>query len=147
MLGGLLSGMGIGWYHRRFGFARRTKGRALRENVGGVVAVIIVISAVTMDKSLDPPISLTLLAVAVVLAAGQFLALRRVGLTAVHWTVYAVLVVAAFVPLVGVGSDDFLPAFRRVTLGLALVVIGLVDHRRLIRILGGLPEDRTDEQR
>lgn len=132
-LGAAFSAMGTGWYHRRFGFARPRRGRLVRANLGAAIVLV----AFALDRRLAPPVVLSLLAVAAGLGVGQFLMLRRVGLTPVHWAVYAALVVAAFAPMAGVANQGLFTPFVLVAVGAGLVVVvGLVDHRRLVRAMG-----------
>lgn len=139
-LGVIFYGVIPEWYYRRLGFAPPRRDRTVRLLAGTVVVVAIVVAAVVVDRWLSPPVSLTLLAAAGVIGGSQFLMLRRVGLTALHWIVYAALVACAFAPLLGVGMNGPSSAFVLVVVGLSLIMLGLIDHLRLVRLLGPLPE-------
>lgn len=140
-LGAAFGALAAGWYHRRYGFVRPRPDRASRLLVGSVVAILLILAGYVLDQWLRPPVSFSLLAIVVVLGGGQWLMLRRVGLTPVHWIVYALLVVAAFGPIVGWGVGGLFTPYVLVVTGLALLVVGVVDHLRLVRLLGPLPEE------
>lgn len=135
-LGAAFSAIGTRWYHRGFSFARPRRDRLVRANVGAAIVVMVILVAFVLDRWLDPPVVLSLLAVAAGLGVGQILMLRRLGLTPVHWAVYAALMVAAFAPLVGVANKGLFTPFVLAVTGAALVVLGLIDHRRLVRAMG-----------
>lgn len=135
-LGSAFGAMCPEWYYRRFGFTRPRPRRVVWSSVGVGVVLAAVLVAFVLDRWLAPPVVLSLLAVAAGLGAGQFLMLHRVGLTPVHWAVYAALVVAAFAPMVGVANKGLFTPFVLAVTGAALVVLGLIDHRRLVRAMG-----------
>lgn len=140
-LGAVFCALSAPWYARRYGWVRPRPERTRRLLVGAVVAVLIVLVGYLVDVWLSPPVSASLLAVAVVLGGGQFLTLRRVGLTTIHWVVYGLLVLAAFAPLVGVAPVDLFSSYALVVTGIALIVVGVVDHRRLVAMMGAAPEE------
>lgn len=143
-LGAAFAGLVPTWYHRRYGLARPTGQRSVRIGIGTVVALLLLGTAVVLDRLLHPPVLVTMLTLAVVLGTGQHLMLRRTGLTRVHLLVYALVALTAAGPLVGWGrGDDVLP-YGLAVAGAALVVTGLVDHRRLVRILGPATVDPAE---
>lgn len=91
-----------------------------------------------VDRQVRGPVLLTLLAVALSLGVGQYLMLRRTGLTPVHAAVYALVALSAAGPLVGLGLGGSLLPYVLAVTGAALVVVGLVDHRRLVRAFAPL---------
>ncbi len=130
-----------GWYARRFGTVKPTADRAAWAALCSVVAGLLFLGGYALDRALQGPVLLTLLAVALSLGVGQYLLLRRMGLTVLHKVVYVLVALAAGGPLVGLGRGNALLPYILLVSGLALVVIGLVDHRRLVRALS--PVDRT----
>lgn len=145
-LGAALTALVPGWYHRRYGLARPTNRRNILVIVGTLVSFVLLGTAFILDRVLQPPVLVTMLTLAVVLGVGQHLMLRRTGLTPVHLAVYALVALTALAPLLGGdrGSTGLL-SYGLAVAGLALVVTGLVDHRRLVRILGPAGEDTTEE--
>lgn len=147
VLGALVGLLSTDWYYRRFGYVRMRTGRMWRYVAGMIVGVVIVGAALRIDEWLMPPVSLTLLAVALVVGVGDFLMLRRVGLTPVHWAGFGVLVIASVAPLFGVGVGGFDSPFVLAVIGVVMVAVGLADHVRLVRIMGRLPESGANGQR
>ena len=144
-LGAVFTALVPSWYHQRYGLARPTGERNLRVALGTVLALVLLVTGFVLDRFWQPPVLITLLTLAVVLGVGQHLMLRRTGLTPVHRLVHGLVAVAAFAPLLGLGHGALLPYVLAVA-GLALVVTGLVDHRRLVRLLGPADEDADDER-
>lgn len=145
VFGGVVGLLSTNWYYRRFGYVRMRMGRLWRYVAGIIVGVVIVGAALRIDEWLAPPVSVTLLAVALVAGVGDYLMLRRVGLTPVHWAGFGMLVIASAAPLFGVGSDGFDSPFVLSVIGVVMVAIGLTDHLRLVRIMGSAPESDTNE--
>lgn len=71
------------------------------------------------------------------LAALCLVGLRHVGLTAWHWVTFAALAACTLLPITGVHLTR---AADVALLGPALVVIGVVDHRRLTAMLAPLEQ-------
>ena len=142
-LGAAFAGLVPSWYHRRFGLARPTRERSVRLGIGSAVALVLLLAAYAVDRALQPPVLVTMLTLALVLGVGQHLMLRRTGLTGIHRAVYALVAVAAAGPLVGWGRGDALAPYGLAIAGLALLVTGLVDHVRLVRILGPATDPAT----
>jgi hypothetical protein len=139
-LGAAFSALAVTWYVRRFGGVKPRSGRATRLFAGAMIAVVVILIGYLLDRWLSPPVSLSVLAVALVLGGGQFLTLRRIGLTPIHWIVYGLLVIAAFGPLLGLGVGGLFSTYALTVTGVALVVVGIVDHRRLAEMMGPTPE-------
>ena len=147
-LGAAFTALAPSWYHRRYGLARPTGERNLRVAIGSGVAFLLLVTAFLLDRFLQPPVLLTLLTLAVVLGVGQHLMLRRTGLTRVHRVVHGLVALAALGPLLGLGRGDALLPYGLTVAGLALLVTGLVDHRRLVQILGPADADpEADDER
>lgn len=125
-------GASRGWYRRRYG---QVTPRDDQPRWVGVVTAAGFLLAFAADEWWSPPVSATLLAVAAALAASAVLELSRVGLSAVHWAVRAALVVASFAPVVGVGAGGVSSPFVLAVVGGAMVVLGVVDHVRLVRAM------------
>lgn len=127
-------------YARRFG---RVQGRYARIDkiiVGAVVGVVLIAVAWAVDSGPGAPLLIAPMVFAVVLGVGQKLLLRRTGLTPVHWIVYGLVFLSAFVPL---AMPSFYPVLP--VLGAGLVVIGLVDHFRLVRFMTPAATDPNPE--
>lgn len=140
-IGAALSGASASWYVKRYGRVRATGSRNSLIFAGSMAMVVVLLLGYVLDRWLQLPVLLTLIGLAVSLAVGQFLMLRRTGLTAIHWCVYGALGLAAFAPLVGGPRGGDAQQYMLICAGLALIVLGLVDHRRLVQILG--PADAT----
>ena len=135
-LGALLSGASASWYVRRYGRVRGTSARNSLIFAGAMAVVVVLLLGFVLDRWLRGPVLLTLVAVAVSFAVGQLLLLRRTGLTPVHWAVYALVLLAAFGPLLGAPRGSAALPYVLTAAGLAMIVLGVVDHQRLVRILG-----------
>ena len=117
-----------------------------------MAAVLVLLAGHVADRLLNSPlVSITLICVAVVLAVGQRLSLRRVGLTPVHIAVYVAVAAAAVIPGLFVNmtfwiSGGFLSPYVLTVTGAACIIIGVTDHLRLTRLLAPLSTDQpTDE--
>ncbi|MET1007588.1 MAG: hypothetical protein ABWX96_18700 [Propionibacteriaceae bacterium] len=142
-IGAALSGASASWYIKRYGRVRAGGLRNLWIFAGAMTLVVILLVAYVLDRWLQLPVLLTLLGLAASLAIGQFLMLRRTGLTPAHWCVYAALALAALAPVVGGPRGAEALAYVLVCAGVALIVLGLVDHRRLVQILGPAETSRA----
>lgn len=143
-LGGWLSVGCAWWYRRRFGAVRPQRARIVRRAICGWLALVALIAAAVVDAVVSPPFSLSLLVAAVLFSVVKKLgSLPRVGLTPVHWVVCAALAAAAFAPLAGIGSTAFLSAYVLTAIGAAMIVMGLVDHARLVRAMAPLPAEHA----
>jgi hypothetical protein len=132
------------WYQRRFGTVKPTPDRNAWVALGVATALLLFLGAYVADRHLRGPVLLTLLAVALSLGVGQHLMLRRTGLTPVHLAVYGLVALAAAGPLVGLGTGAQLLPYVLAVTGGALVVVGLVDHRRLVRALAPVEDEDHD---
>ena len=130
----------IGWYNRKYGAVRPKSGRILAMALGTVVAIALILAADVLDGHLEPPVSLSLLAITFSAGLGGWLLTRRVGQTAVHWVACAILVVMAFGPAVGIGSVGLFAPYTLIPVGIAFIVLGLVDHARFVRFIGPAPK-------
>lgn len=135
-LGAALSATSVSWYVKRYGRVRATKSRNTLTFVGSMAMVVLLLLGFVLDRWLVLPVLLTLVVLAFSLAVAQLLMLRRTGLTVMHWVVYAALLLAAFAPMVGGPRGGAALDYILVAAGIALIVLGIVDHRRLVRILG-----------
>lgn len=144
-LGGAACGSAPLWYERRFGTVKPPPGRTAWTALGAGAALMLFLGGYIVDRQVRGPVLLTLVALAISLGVGQYLQLRRTGLTPVHKAVYGLVALGAAGPLVGLGlGASLLPYILAVT-GAALVVLGLVDHRRLVRSFASL--DASDPER
>ncbi len=142
-IGAALSGASASWYVKRYGRVRAGGTRNGWIFAGSMTMVVILLVGYVLDRWLQLPVLLTLIGLAGSLAVGQFLMLRRTGLTPIHWCVYAALLLAAFAPLVGGPRGGDAQPYMLICAGLALIVLGLVDHRRLVKILGPAETTRS----
>ena len=142
----------VTWYEKRYGKVRQRG--ALRSSIGMILlAVLAVLAAFAADGVLGPPgpifpslaggpgtfpLLLPLVG-AVCLAISYKVAYRHVGVTWIHWAVAGLLALSAFLPLLGLAT---LGASTGVLLlGVALVVVGIVDHVRLVTTMKPVPRD------
>lgn len=134
-LGGFLTLAVPPWYRRRYGIVNPTTGRNLRVSIGLLIAASVVALSFQVDRSVELPVLLSLLALAGVLCVGQMLLLRRVGLSPVHWIVYFAVAVASTGPLAGWARGEGLSTYVLAVTGAATIALGLIDHLRLARAL------------
>lgn len=125
--------IGTWWYQNRYGRARGTTRGLLWALVIVVVAIGLITTAAICDIFHRGPVLWTPLVAGPVLALGEWFGLRHVGMTAWHWLACIGLTLCALIPLFGHEPGVW---FALGTLSLPLIVIGVVDHRRLVGILG-----------
>lgn len=140
-LGSAFAILVIAWYNRKYGAVRPKSGRNRAMVLGVVVAIVLIVTGWILDELLATPVSLSLLAIAISYGLGEWLMLRRIGFTPVHWVVCLLFLVAAFGPAIGIGSIGLFSAYTLACTGTALIVIGLVDHVRFVRLIGPTPAE------
>lgn len=140
-LGSLLAFGVIAWYNRKYGAVRPKSGRTAVMAVGVVIASALIGVAAILDKYLEPPVSLSLLAMSLTLGIGSWLMSRRIGQTPAHWIAFGLLFVMAFGPAVGIGSTGLFAPYLMVPLGSVFIILGLIDHARFVRLIGPLPDE------
>jgi hypothetical protein len=130
--------VGTAYYRRRFG---RAVGRGSLLASLGVTAAAFVVCTVgyLADARTGWPVLVLPLLGAACFVAAYRIGLRHVGVTAAHRVAVGLLVLSAFAPLVGLGG---LGARTGVlSLGLALAVVGVADHVRLVTTMKPVPRD------
>ena len=130
--------IGVGYYQQRFGRAV-SRHSAVLTIAYALVAVIVCGAGFVVDRLLVLPVLALPLAAAVCLLAAFRWGYRHVGVGPAHWVALGVVVLSAFAPLVGftaLGARTGL-----LSLGVAMVLIGLVDHVRLVRSMKPVPRD------
>ncbi|SEP67817.1 hypothetical protein [Microlunatus flavus] len=130
--------VGVGYYQKRFGKAV-SRHSALLTIAYALVAVVVCGTAYSIDRALGLPVLVLPLAAGALLAVGYRWGYRHVGVGPAHWVALAVVVLSAFAPLVGL--DGLRERVGLFSLGLALVVVGLVDHARLVASMKPVPRD------
>lgn len=141
---GIVAGVGCRWwYRRRFGVVlERTEHSWRFAGVGLAFAALGIASFVVDDRGLLP-FSCLLLVAAAGMVALNVVGLARVGATPAHWAVCAGLVVAALVPAAEGGTSAPSSGYVGVVAGAVMIVIGLVDHVRLVRALPPAPVEQA----
>lgn len=119
------------YYRRRFGVVER------EENPGQQVMVVLgVMVAIVALAALTPStwhgVTLFPLLLTLCLGGMWWWTLRHVGLTWVHALALLAVGLLALLP----GGDDSVQAWGGPVMGLALAVVGIHDHLRLVRIIG-----------
>lgn len=141
-LGGvLLGGACQRWYRHRFGAVVARGPRSLGAAVCFALGLIFPLVGALVDVRVRPPVSVTLLAMALLLGGAWVVALRRVGLTVVHWAAIAAMVAAALAPAAGLGDVAPFSPYVLTVVGCALMVVGAVDHVRLVRAMPPAPTE------
>ncbi|MEL4505134.1 hypothetical protein AAEX63_12745 [Luteococcus sp. H138] len=131
--GGLSAAIGVTWYEKRYGKARATRNRNAWTLLFTVLAIVLIVLANGLDHFHPGPLLWTPLVAGPLMLAGEWAGLRHTGLTVWHWISCIALTACAFIPLLGYQPSHW---FAMGTLAPALVVIGLVDHQRLVKVLG-----------
>lgn len=139
--GGLSAAFGAAWYEKRYGKARTTRTRGLWTLLLSLVAIGVIIIANGFDHWHPGPLLWTPLVAGPLMLLGEWAGLRHTGLTIWHWISCILLTLCALIPLFGNHPSHW---FAMGTVALPLVVIGLVDHQRLVSVLG---PGVVDEQR
>ena len=130
--------VGVGYYQKRFGKAV-SRHSAILTVAFALVAVVVGSAAYGVDRTLGLPVLVLPLAAAVLMLVGFLWGYRHVGVEPAHWVALGLVAVSAFVPLVGL--DGLRERTGLLSLGAALVLIGLVDHARLVRSMKPVPRD------
>lgn len=126
------------YYQRRFG--RAVSRRSVTLSVVSVLAALLVCMAgFVVDGLLSWPVLLLPLVAASCLLLLFRWGYRHVGVGPVHRVALGLVVLSAFAPLIGIAV---LGARTGVlSIGVALVLIGLADHARLVRSMKPVPRD------
>lgn len=122
--------IGQGYYYKKYGKVRQRPGQ-IGGALGAAILVVLLASVgVIVDVFSGLPVMVGPLTGALALLIFGRLSYRHVGVTRIHLAVVAVLPFGALLPLTGLASDHFW-SIDLWLLGLALIIIGLVDHNRL----------------
>lgn len=126
------------YYQQRFGKAASRRSVVL--SVLSVLAALVVCAVGwVLDRLLDRPVLVLPLIAAACLLVLYRVGYRHVGVRVTHWVALGFLVLSAFAPLVGLavlGAGTGLFA-----LGVAMILIGIDDHLRLVRSMRPVPHD------
>ncbi|MEL4358100.1 MULTISPECIES: hypothetical protein [unclassified Luteococcus] len=133
--------IGLPWYEKRYGKARSRRSRSAVTILFSILAILAVVIASGVDQWKPGPLLWTPLVAGPLMLAGEWAGLRNTGLTIWHWISCIALTLCAFIPLTGYQPSFW---FSMGTVAPALIVIGLVDHQRLVSALG---PGAVDEQR
>lgn len=130
---GISAAVGVSWYQKRYGTAHATDARNVWAAAFATLGFLSVSIASSIDHSRPGPLLWTPLIAGAMLLAGEWAGLRHAGLTIWHWLSCLALMLCTFLPLAGWHP----PRFQVIALiGPALIVIGVVDHLRLVKTLG-----------
>lgn len=133
--------VGQGYYYKKYGKAHSDP-QTMWATVGvGLIWVFASLAGVLVDRWASVPIAVGALVSGLFLIMYDRVQYRHVGPTWIHWAVIVALVVISPIPmLAGWGSPDWLWRYSIVAIGLAMFVRGLVDHFRLTKAMGSVPE-------
>ncbi|MFZ2259816.1 hypothetical protein EDD41_0998 [Luteococcus japonicus] len=132
--------IGVTWYEKRYGKARSTRSRSAVTVLFSILVILAVVIASGFDQWRPGPLLWTPLVAGPLMLAGKWAGLRHTGLTMWHWISCVALTLCAFIPLFGYHPSFW---FAMGTLALPLIVIGSVDHQRLVSALGkGTPDEQ-----
>ena len=131
---GAAGAIGQGYYYQKYGKVRQTSGQVWAAVAVAIIVVLVACAGIIVDAFAGLPIMLGPLTGALGLFVFCLLNYRHVGVTRIHLAVVAVLPFGALLPLTGLVTDHFWTVDLWL-LGLAWIVIGLGDHRRLTGVL------------
>lgn len=138
----VVMGVGVavwsGYYRRRFGGAVG-RGSLLGSLVAVGAAFVVCMVGLVLDRLAVSPVLLLPLLAAACFVVGYRIGFRHVGVTWAHWAAVALLVLSAFSPLVGL--DVLGPHTGVLVLGVAMAVMGIADHLRLVAAMKPVPHD------
>lgn len=133
ILGGVGSAVGAGWYEKRYGKQRSSNNRTAITLLISCAAILAICIATGMDHWHPGPILWGPLVSAGMLVLANVLGYRHIGATIWHWLCAAGVALASLGPLL-----DWHPSRigSLIPLGIALIITGWIDHRRLVSIFG-----------
>ena len=123
----------VQYYRRRFGHRQESRSRNLAAAGIGLVVALLLCTGFLLDEYHSGGPAWGLAIAAITLGTGYWIGERHIGLTVGHVAVLVLLALASLLPLVGPQASFLLDVG---TTGVALVVIGVIDHLRLVRMFG-----------
>lgn len=126
------------YYERRYGKAAG-RGSLLGSIVAVFAALIVCMVGYVADGLLHWPVLVLPLIGAACLIVSFRLSYRHVGVTWAHWAAVGFLVLSSLAPAFGLAAPG--AGTGIFVLGAAMVVIGLVDHARLVAAMKPVPRD------
>jgi hypothetical protein len=135
---GLGAGAGSLYYRWRFGQAVR-HGSVVATLAVVLSAFVICMAGLVLDRLLAGPVLTLPLLAAACLAVAYRLGYRHVGVTRTHWAAVALLVVGSLAPLLGLAVLG--ASTGMLLLGVAVVLVGVADHVRLVAAMKPVPRD------
>ena len=130
--------VGVAYYQQRFGKAV-SRHSAVRTVAFALVAVVVCGAGYAVDRAVGLPVLVLPPVAAVCLLVGFRWGYPHVGVGTVHWVALGIVVLSTFAPLVGLTALGARTGL--LSLGVAMVLIGLADHTRLVRSMKPVPHD------
>lgn len=120
-----------GYYYKKYGKVRQRSDRAWAAVGSAVLLVAVTCSGIVADEALGSPVLLGPLAGALGMLVFGRLNYRHAGVTRTQVTAVGALAASALLPLTGLVGAEGRWRADVCLLGLALIVVGAVDHHRL----------------
>lgn len=138
---GVAVAVGQGYYYKRYGRVRYRPGRTVRALVVAMVVVALGTAGIVADVFAQLPILLGPLLCAAGLLIFFKVSYQHVGVTWAHLAATAGLAACSLLPLTVWFAEADGWRLDLIVFGLVFIVVGLVDHLRLVRAMGPVGDD------